>query len=406
MSFNPYNTHNITTIKTTTMGSFDEYDSIEGEFSLQMQTDDESMVMSELGSCLGGVSVDFRGSGGDRRTSDANDEIQHVKSEEEIYEDDTNTSYDDCASFMNSVGIPSGDVSAILFGGQSSGYNAPTTTGGYVQGLFGSHKTDDSNLNTSQDDTVGDLFADAPSVMDSVLDRYLSDKPKKLGPLGDELSYAQDDSTAAEKPDLTVDIPLVNDELLPLDNDTEEEEINTGILPLWLSSSNSRMKSMLVISAALIVGSLVMAVVALGANSHWWTDGSSSADGVAAYSSEMDERGISLEETGVPSLRPSFKPTRRPTPLPVSEETGEMIVDVSVTEATTLMGGTTSAAAAETTLTEVTTAAATDSPTVTISPSTLSPIESPTVAPSLDSLPPSGKPVTASPTLCKFVTLL
>lgn len=457
-------------------GSFDDYDSIDGEFSIQMaQTDDESMVMSELGSVLGGVSVV-----GNQRTvnpnynRDSNNgtnhvppaygydvaaaaEIQQIKSsEEEIYEDDTNTSYDasmpeDCASFMNSeLGISAGDVSAILFGGRSANYQTSSATSeGYVNGLFGSNRVSsgyDSNLNTSQDDTIGDLFArDDTSVMDSIigpaLDKHLQiGKPKKLGPLGDELSYAQDDSTAPPivpayektepvRPDLHLDMSaIMNDEGML------EEEEQRGILPVWLSTSNSRTKSLLVVSAALIVGSLVMAIVALGANSKWFGAEEPNGAGPASFSEvDGDFREINPfeEPTMVPSLKPSKKPskkpTRRPTMAPVqtlSEETGESFVDVAATEATT----TTTEATKQTTITtavvtttaktttseittqiastEGTTAMATNAPTVSISPSTLAPIESPTMSPSYvssesPSLPPSRKPITSTPTLSK-----
>ena len=112
------------------------------------------MAMSELGSVLGGVSIigqrnnsmhinSGTSSGTTRGGTDGQvAALQQVKSsEEEIYEDDNNTSYDvsDCASFVNSeLGISAGDVSAILFGGRSANYSgSPSKNGNYVNGMFG-----------------------------------------------------------------------------------------------------------------------------------------------------------------------------------------------------------------------------------------------------------------------------
>jgi hypothetical protein len=442
-NFNPYN--NGTNTINMAAGSFDDYDSIDGEFSIQMaQTDDESMAMSELGSVLGGASV--LGSQQPPRapvaTTAAHDaEIQPIKSsEDEIYEDDSNASnsYDmpeDCASFMNSeLGISAGDVSAILFGGRSANYNqgGAAARGEYMNGLFGSNNRGydsnlDSNVNTSVDDTIGDLFArdvvDDNTVMDSIigataLDDHLQIRANttKLGPLGDELSYAQDDSTAPPAPEplcaynaptnLHVEID-VHDE-----DEMEEEEVTRGILPVWLSTSNSRMKSLLVVSAALIVGSLVMAVVALGANSHWWAadeSGKGGGEGMASFSSEMNEDSREINLFGEPTMFPSFKPTqkktekpttRKPTKSPVLEETGETIVNSVATKSTAAaeVDTTTSEATSTTsTTTEMTTAVATDAPTVTITPSTQTPMESPTLMPS----DATSNPVSDSPTLSK-----
>jgi hypothetical protein len=445
--FNPYN-NGTNTLISMRAGSFDDYDSIDGEFSIQMaQTDDESMAMSELGSVLGGVSVidqqqrapaPFATSATNEAASINNatdtydmnpSEIQQIKSsEDKIYEDDNNTSYDvDCASFMNSeLGITAGDVSAILFGGRSANYQQTQSTGGeYMNGLFvtGYDSNVESHVNTSVDDTVGDLLArddgDDTTVMDSIigpaLETHLQKRPKKLGPLGDELSYAQDDSTAPPAPeslpyneggarDLHVEIDMHDDEM------EEEEEVTRGILPVWLSTSNSRMKSLLVVSAALIVGSLVMAVVALGANSHWWSadESGKEAGGMASFSSEMNngdsgEMKLFEEPTMVPSFKPTQKqtkkPTRKPTKSPVLEETGETpltVVDTESTEMDTATSETTSTSTTSEATT--TTTVATDAPTATITPSTESPIESPTLMPSDSTL----KPVTDSPTLSKF----
>ena len=426
------------------------------------------MVMSELGSVLGGVSLVGNQRGdvnrvetnrvppayGYHASTAAAAEIQQIKSsEEEIYEDDSNVSQDasmpeDCASFMNSeLGISAGDVSAILFGGRSANYQSSTSEG-YVNGLFGSNQVSsgyDSNVNTSQDDTIGDLFArDDTSVMDSIIGPSLENhlqigKSKKIGPLGDELSYAQDDSTAppvvpaVEKsgpigPELHLDMDVImNDEAL--ENDEEEQR---GILPVWLSTSNSRTKSLLVVSAALIVGSLVMAIVALGANSQWFGTDEPNGAGPSLISSEANEdfRGITV----VPSLKPSEKPSKKPTRLPtlapvptVSDETGESFVDVAATEATTTTEATEQTTTVVTTIaqattseittqfvsTEGTTAMATNAPTESIAPSTLAPIETPTISPSYapydsPSFPPSRKPITLSPTLskCNAVTFL
>ena len=346
-----------------TAGSFDGYDSVD-EFSVQMaQTDDESMAMSELGSVLGGVSIigqrnnsmhinSGTSSGTTRGGTDGQvAALQQVKSsEEEIYEDDNNTSYDvsDCASFVNSeLGISAGDVSAILFGGRSANYSgSPSKNGNYVNGMFGKGMSSgyDSNINTSHDDTIGDLFAkDDDSVADSIIDPALDShlqvtgSKKKLGPLGDELSYAQDDSTAppplcseqsATAPaatDLHIDINMtMQDEEL----NEYEEGIHRGILPEWLSTSNSRMKSLLVVSSALIVGSLVMGVMALGANSNWWEFNETGGSDLPSFSSEV------TEDLSLPVLMPTLEPSVAPvsTLAPASDETGESLPVVTTAE--------------------------------------------------------------------------
>lgn len=354
------NHYNAPSLKTP--GSFDGYDSVD-EFSVQMaQTDDESMAMSDLGSVLGGVSImgqrnnsipTISGtSSGTRGPTDGQvAALQQVKSsEEEIYEDDNNTSYDatDCASFVNSeLGISAGDVSAILFGGRSANYSgSPSKTGNYVNGMFGKGVSSgyDSNINTSHDDTIGDLFAkdDDASVADSILDPVLDSHlriiggKKKLGPLGDELSYAQDDSTAP--PPLcaeTAPAPVATDLHIDINTTMQDENfdeygegVHRGILPEWLSTSNSRMKSLLVVSSALIVGSLVMGVMALGANSNWWEFNESSGSDLPSFSSEANE------ELPLPLLMPTYKPSESPvkTLAPVSDETGESLPVVTTAE--------------------------------------------------------------------------
>eukprot|EP00804_Cyclotella_cryptica_P010473 CCRYP_012301-RA/>CCRYP_012301-RA protein AED:0.18 eAED:0.18 QI:0/-1/0/1/-1/1/1/0/194 len=134
-------------------GEFDDYDSIDGEFSIQMNNkgdDDSDMVMSELGSMMGGVSVagvaataaamngaafaanaveSARNANGDGGLDGNDEELRRIKSEDSdpIFEDDNNRSYDthaDGASVVNSeMGISAGEVSAVLFGGRSDAYN-------------------------------------------------------------------------------------------------------------------------------------------------------------------------------------------------------------------------------------------------------------------------------------------
>jgi len=308
---------------------------------MNQYTDDESMVMSELGSVLGGASMIGR------TNNTATGYGAPYNNNDEIYEDDDDTPQD-CASFINSeMGIPAGDVSAILFGGRSAAYQPTGAASNYVNGMYASSEYD-SHMNTSVgEDTVADLFVkdidDDHTEVDSIINpsldvlQMLPGTTMRLGPLGDELSYAQDESTAnppplpVTKPDLHLDMHTIMIDHEQSNGEEEEEDIQKGILPLWISTSNSRTKSLLVVSAALIVGSLVMAVVAFGANSQWWMVDDSTGSGPASLSSEVNgEAGeVSMfdELTVVPTLvKPSNKPSVI-TMTPVSDVTGENFVE-------------------------------------------------------------------------------
>ncbi|KAL3790408.1 hypothetical protein HJC23_013580 [Cyclotella cryptica] len=433
-------------------GEFDDYDSIDGEFSIQMNNkgdDDSDMVMSELGSMMGGVSVagvaataaamngaafaanaveSARNANGDGGLDGNDEELRRIKSEDSdpIFEDDNNRSYDthaDGASVVNSeMGISAGDVSAVLFGGRSDAYNGGSEgNGNYAMSGMSLASGLSNNLNTSVDDTVGDLFArDDDTAVDTLIPyanlqdlQAMEEGPKKrLGPLGDELSYAQDtDTDIFEKhaPSAGLQIHMNDDDSMLPDEIEEEELRQSGILPEWLSSSNPRMKSLIVISAAMIVGSFVMAVVALGANSRWWTNDSSANTGVSSgldsaltaqrggVTSTVSSVGVS-SWSEVPSMSPSLlktkKPTTRPaktTKAPVSMVTGENTGSLESDD----LAATTTTTIAAVTMTEATTTSTTVetvAPSNTIMPSTLSPIVSPTISPSSD-------PVTRIPTL-------
>ena len=107
-----------------------------------------------------------------------------------------------------------------------------------------------------------------------------------------------------------------------------EEGIHRGILPEWLSTSNSRMKSLLVVSSALIVGSLVMGVMALGANSNWWEFNETGGSDLPSFSSEV------TEDLSLPVLMPTLEPSLAPvsTFAPASDETGESLPVVTTAE--------------------------------------------------------------------------
>lgn len=198
---------------------FNNYDSIDGEFSIQINKGDNNsnMAMRELGSMMRGVSVTSWGEvmvahilgskGGTSRTGlnghHNNERLWQIKLEDSdpTFEDSNNHSYDyhaGCSSIMNCKwGISMGDILAILLGGQSDAYNSGSEDwGNYVlrgtflaSGLGGNH-------NTSFNDTMGDLFAwDDNSLMSTVRPyANLQDSLdmgevliKWLGPFGDEL---------------------------------------------------------------------------------------------------------------------------------------------------------------------------------------------------------------------------
>jgi hypothetical protein len=241
---------------------------------------------------------------------------------------------------------------------------------------------------------------------------------KKLGPLGDELSYAQSDTTGATPHvgDLQLDIPPNPDHwhsggyVAKGEDELEDEDEHHGMLPEWLSTSNLRMRSLLVVSAALIVGSLVMAVVALGANSDWWTttEGGEEDSNRASFVFDVSENGGDMvgEVTGVPSFAPSVLslPTLEPISVEaVSDETGENdVLDMTTTEATAATEATTTTteAASEDTSTVST---MTDEEIMAEAIAALKATQAPTTAPIVSpTVSPSVAPVTNTPTTCKY----
>ncbi|KAL7516870.1 hypothetical protein ACHAWX_001844 [Stephanocyclus meneghinianus] len=418
-------------------GEFDDYDSIDGEFSIQMNKgdDDSDMAMSELGSTMGGVSVaggaavmvaNVSGSEGRAGWIGHRDEerLRRIKSEDSdpIFEDDNNRSYDthaECASVMNSeLGISAGDVSAVLFGGQSAAYHSGSEDRGnyamsgtfLASGLGG-------NINTSVDDTVGDLFArDDDTAMSTVhpyanlqdLQDMEEGTTKRLGPLGDEMSYAHEtDTDIVEKhaPSGDLHLPMEDADVLP--DEMEEEQLRrSGILPEWLAASNSRMKSLLVVSAAMIVGSFVMAMVALVANSWWANDKHANPNMESGLDAALTAQrgGVSTTVTSagvppwseVPSILPTMKPTKSPekkSKAPVSIVTGEG--SIPLTTASTNAAVTVTEATATSTTVEVVAPSIT---TVMPPTQTLTSTESPTYPSKTLNSSPSDVPVATAPT--------
>lgn len=103
----------------------------------------------------------------------------------------------------------------------------------------------------------------------------------QLGPLGDELSYAAGNDTYNENFSGNYKeqfgYPLEDDE-------SEEGEDDEGLLPNWISSSSRRVKFVFVVSTALILGSLVMAIVVLGIS---YITGSTNSGGSSGSASSV-----------------------------------------------------------------------------------------------------------------------
>ena len=276
-------------------GSFDEYDSIDGEFSIVAESDDVSSInMSELGSQLSGAANDPPrgmssagfGGGGLRRGNSA------VNNANEFGQ-------------VCDLVIDASDVSAIL--GVGGNQNEDDTV--QQQSMVSEMPLPAETKNIEAERTNNDFI--------DVDDQKRSNV--KLGPLGDELSYANHDDW-------------------DLYSDIESEAENEGFLPDWIYSSSNRMKTILVISAAVVVGGLaLLIVVSFGA--------SGAGSNVNVIDSSVDRasetvKGM-LESGSTPSIAPKDIPTLLPmttiTLSPVFSTTGETLSALRITSNPTNM---------------------------------------------------------------------
>ena len=166
---------------------------------------------------------------------------------------------------VGDLGIDTTDVSAIL--GVASDDEESAVGQGPPPGTGTSSRQPTNTsiaLNAATDafssfPTVGALKSDAKKNQKySTKVTEKQKKKKQKGPLGDDLSYA--DENNENNPNVIHHMR----EYSEYDSEDEEDEDYDGILPKWIAFSSQRSKCVFVSSTALVLGTLVLAVVALG----------------------------------------------------------------------------------------------------------------------------------------------
>ncbi|KAL7531350.1 hypothetical protein ACHAXR_005133 [Thalassiosira sp. AJA248-18] len=362
-------------------GSFDDYDSIIDEFSIGYNTkggdsdDVSSMHMSEMG----GASVNAAGGSPPRKGTAARGRtaaqkppgvVVRATSDHAVVAPNATTGAgvhllaDGGGSPQRSIASNS---TSFKLSSDADGYyhvgdlGIDTTDVSAILGVASSDPLDGQSLLVKEEELELDQHSLPPpgevkhnSVFRDVEDQRETNK--QLGPLGDELSYAGDAND--------------NNQIYDGDDysdDDDESQENEGLLPNWIAFSSQRAKVIFVASSALVLGSLVLAVVALGIS--YGTVGGGGNDGSA---SEID-RAEEAPSNVVPVVTFVPEPTKYPTVSPMIDllETASSAPVLSTT-------GEESSPSTPSPQTAITTT------TVTVSPTT--------------SVPTTSSPVTASPT--------
>ena len=160
---------------------------------------------------------------------------------------------------VGDLGIDTTDVSAIL--GVASDDEESAVGQGPPPGT-GTSSRQPTNTSIALN-AATDAFSSFPTGGALKNQKYSSkvkekQKKKQKGPLGDDLSYA--DENNENNPNVIHHMR----EYSEYDSEDEEDEDYDGILPKWIAFSSQRSKCVFVSSTALVLGTLVLAVVALG----------------------------------------------------------------------------------------------------------------------------------------------
>eukprot|EP00571_Detonula_confervacea_P012859 CAMPEP_0172303032 /NCGR_PEP_ID=MMETSP1058-20130122/4629_1 /TAXON_ID=83371 /ORGANISM="Detonula confervacea, Strain CCMP 353" /LENGTH=797 /DNA_ID=CAMNT_0013013711 /DNA_START=120 /DNA_END=2513 /DNA_ORIENTATION=+ len=243
-------------------------------------------------------------------------------------------------------------------------------------------------------------------------ERSLRDEEKRFGPLGDELSYADAGNTAAINNSNNYPVYIENDDDSQDDYDSEEEEDEyDGILPNWIAFSGQRTKVVFVTSAALILGSLVLAIVAIGF-SYGMTDGNNSNNNNGGSEPVAIDQQVEISVPGgdndinatvandtmvVPMVYPTFSPIAsivEATGAPVLSTTGEEVANNNNSSPTTNSPSFSLTTANDVSLTS---SPPTDGPTAIVTTAELTTASpAPTTSPASN---PSSNPSSSRPTL-------
>eukprot|EP00579_Thalassiosira_antarctica_P014381 CAMPEP_0201940470 /NCGR_PEP_ID=MMETSP0903-20130614/45319_1 /ASSEMBLY_ACC=CAM_ASM_000552 /TAXON_ID=420261 /ORGANISM="Thalassiosira antarctica, Strain CCMP982" /LENGTH=288 /DNA_ID=CAMNT_0048482291 /DNA_START=174 /DNA_END=1036 /DNA_ORIENTATION=+ len=265
-------------------GSFDDYDSIIDEFSIRRTDSDDvsSMHMSEMGGAsVANAAAPQRSSGGGAaqfvpasvhasaaaqygtpppapRAMDASASSPQRSASTNNTNSDIQLGSDTDASgyyyHVGDLGIDASDVSAIL-------------------GVASADPLDEESLlfAAAAAQPYSDLLPSVAAAKNNIgsVNRHSTQASRhtQLGPLGDVLSYATSNPSNNGNSHSHNDHHYgygADNEYNSIDESEEEGEDNDGLLPNWIAFSSQRAKFILVISTALILGSLVLAIVVLG----------------------------------------------------------------------------------------------------------------------------------------------
>ncbi len=319
-------------------GSFDDYDSVIDGNSFAIgrihhgndDYDDVSSIhMSEIGSQItsGGNSYPYgsSGNGSGHRDSRKNHGDNVISGKRGNGGD---------------LGIDASDVSAILGVYSNSNRNSDRNSNATyysTDASQGEHCDVENNLPDIDNDGNN---KDVSGRYDGRVQKENTSKNVKLGPLGDELSFAgneddddnddnnEDQVNWGNPAEAALERACIDKNGIIYDEYGYYEEEEEGFLPNWIYKSSRKMKCLVVVSLALFMGSTVVAGVALAmANSENNSIGGNNTGGGATAAIED---GITEGERIItPTLSPSMATNVAtnsliPTKSPVLSSTGEM----------------------------------------------------------------------------------
>lgn len=325
----------------TMNGSFDDYDSVIDGNSFAIgrihhgndDFDDVSSIhMSEIGSQItnSGNSHPYgnSGNGSGNRHSGKHDNGNYISGKN---------------NNEGELGIDASDVSAILGVYSSSNHISDRNSNATYYSTDASQGENGDVENNVSDVVMNGNSKGGSNSDDRTNQNESRSKTVKLGPLGDELSFAgnaNDDNNndgdrtnqgnfAESAMEMVCNGKEFDKNNMSYDNDEYHAEDEDGFLPNWIYKSSRKVKCLVVVSIALFMGCMVVAGVALAmANTE---NNSIGGDNIGSGRTAAIEDGITEgEQVITPTLSPAMTKniatiSTIPTKSPVLSTTGEAV---------------------------------------------------------------------------------